>query len=103
MERDDYDKLSPIGGMWKQVKAEATGTKPETWENAKVAMSSLYTAMVTSPDLSEEHALILNDQSVERMVRIHERALGNVSHGEATEEADPLEKTRRKALDILKL
>lgn len=103
IERDDYDKLSPIGGMWKQVKAEATGTKPETWENAKVAMSSLYTAIVISPDLTEDHALKLDDELVERMRRIHERALGNLSLGEATVEADPLEKTRRKALDILKL
>lgn len=102
-ERDDFEKISPIGGMWKQVKTEATGTKAETWENAKVVMSSLYTALVTSPDLTEEHALKLDDELVARMVRIHERALENVSHGEPHAEVDPLEKTRRKALDILKL
>jgi hypothetical protein len=102
-ERDDFDKFSPIGKMWEEVKTEASNPKSDAWENAKVTMSSLYTAMVTSPDLTEEHANQLNDELVARMVRMHERALQNVSHGEIAEEPDRMEKARRKALDILKL
>jgi hypothetical protein len=103
IERDDYEALSPIGEMWKQVRREATLTKDGAWENAKAAMSTLYQAMVLSPDLTEDHANRLDDDFVARMRRMHERALENVSHGEASEEIDPFDKVRRKALDILKL
>jgi hypothetical protein len=102
-ERDDFEALSPIGEMWKQVRTEATRTKAETWDTAKVAMSTLYQAMILSPDLTEGHANQLNDELVTRMVRMHERALQNVSHGEVSTQVDPLEKVRQKALDILKL
>lgn len=103
-ERDDFEKFSPIREMWKQVKTEATRPKPEAWETAKIAMSALYQAMVLSPDLTEDHANVLNDDLVQRMLRMHERALGNVRHGEAREtEGDRLAPTRHKALDILKL
>ena len=101
-ERDDFDKLTPVGDLWKQVKTEATKTKDDTWDMAKVAMSTLYQSMVLSPDLTEDHAGVLNDDLVGRMRKMHERALGNVSHG-AVEAPDIGARARRKALEILKL
>ena len=100
--RNDVDQL-PFFEMYERVKTEAAGTKPENWENAKVSMSALYQTMVTSPDLTDEQADQLNDEYVARMVRIHERALGNVKHGAAETKPDPMANTRRKALNILKL
>ena len=103
-ERDDFEKFSTVGDLWKQVKTEATRPKPEAWETAKVAMSTLYQAMVLSPDLTEDHANILNDDLVQRMVRMHERALGNVRHGGTKAgDDDRLAQTRQKALAILKI
>ena len=101
-ERDDYDKLAPVGDLWKQVKKEATRTEDDAWNMAKVGMSALYQAMVLSADLTEEHAGALNDDLVKRMRGMHERALENVSFSAAAP-ADAGARTRRKALDILKL
>jgi hypothetical protein len=104
-ERDDYEKFSPLGEMWKQVKSEATRPKDEAWEMAKIAMSTLYQAMTISPDLTEDHANALNDELVARMKRLLERTLGNLRMGGEPEAAedDTLARSRRKALDILKL
>ena len=101
-DRDDFDKLAPVGSLWKQVKTEATRTTDDSWNMAKVGMSTLYQAMVVSPDFTEDHAGVLNDDLAGRMVRMHERALGNVNHGDEVA-ADPGAASRRKALDILKL
>jgi len=103
-ERDDFEKLPAVRSLWKQVKTEATRTQRDAWDMAKVGMSALYQAMVLSPDLTEDHAGVLNDDLAARMVRMHERALENVSHGAAESVPGEVEaKTRRKALDILKL
>ena len=101
-DRDDFDKLSPVGTLWKQVKTEATRPSDDAWNMAKVSMSTLYQAMIVSPDFTEDHAGVLNDDLAKRMVRMHERALGNINHGDKAV-AEPGAASRRKALDILKL
>ncbi|MDQ2921837.1 MAG: hypothetical protein M3R52_09555 [Acidobacteriota bacterium] len=100
--RDDAEQLSPIYELWQKVKTEATDTRPDNWEITKAVMSTLYQQMVTSPDLTEDHANQLNDDFVARMERIHDRAVGNVKQGREAEPA-ALSRSKRKALDILKM
>lgn len=100
--RTDVERL-PFFEIWKRVKAEAAGTKPDNWENAKVNMSTLYQAMVVSPDLTDNQADELRAEYAARMVRIHEGALENVKHGELDAAPDPMAGVRNKALEILKL
>jgi hypothetical protein len=101
--RDDAEQISPVYELWQKVKTEAAVTRPDNWDITKALMSSLYQQMVTSPNLTEDHANVLNDVLVGRMVRIHQRALENAQQGRRAEKDDRLDKARNKALDILKL
>jgi hypothetical protein len=101
-ERDDFEQLSPIHELWTKVKYEASVTQPDNWNNTKRIMSTLYQAMVVSPDLTEDHANELNADFKARMVRIHEGAKEDVEHGAAAE-ADALSEARREADEIMRL
>lgn len=104
-ERDDYEKFPPFGDLWKQVKSEATRPKQESWEMAKAAMSTLYQAMVVSADLTEDHAIVLNNELIAKLMLIRKNALANVKMGAEPETAydNALTRRRENALDILKL
>lgn len=99
--RDDYESLTPLGDLWKQVREEASQPQDKDKDLAKAAMASLYQAMMISPDLTYDHAEAEAEALHARMRRIQEGLLRKTSLG-APGEGDAVQvRTRRKALEIL--
>jgi len=101
-DRDDFEKLSPLGDLWKQVKEQASKVQDKEKDLAKAAMATLYQAMMMSPDFTMDHAFEESSDLRAQMKRIQEGALGETVHGAKDVAPDLQERIRRGALDILR-
>jgi len=107
--RDDLDKL-PFSETWDKVRDEAASPVDDPdYKNALVQMGALYRYLVSSPDLTEDHADELAENWFARMDAIHKKAkMFGLQAGE--EEMSDEEraakarqdKTRRRVLEIVK-
>jgi len=100
--RDDYDTL-PFNDLWGRVKTDASSGKDEpNFASARQQMSTLYQAIMLSPDLTDKQRLSLASDYVRQMNETHETAkkLG-LQAGEGGEESE-LDAIRIRALEIAK-
>src|SRR3990172_4253601 len=106
--RDDLDKL-PFSEVWDRVREEAASPVDDPdYKNALVEMGALYRQMVSSPDLTDDHALELAETWFARMEAIHKKArMFGLQAGEeamsdeARAEKARQDKTRRRVLEIV--
>jgi hypothetical protein len=103
--RDDVDIL-PFNEQWERVKSEASSPIDDpNYKNARVQMSALYQAIITSPDLTDSQADALAEEYASRMKAIHDRAVrfSNMDQGQQVRSPEQarLDRARSGALAIL--
>ncbi|MEN8654162.1 hypothetical protein ABCR94_27090 [Streptomyces sp. 21So2-11] len=91
----------PLFRTWQDVVKQATeAVTDERWLGAKAAMATLIGQLYGSPDLTWEHAEILQQEWTETMVALRERAVG-LAH--LSDDRTPLTPARSRALAVLDL
>jgi hypothetical protein len=104
VKREDISGL-PFYATYIQVMDEAQrANRQDVWESAKVKMSSLYSLLHASPDLTRGQAEELTKQWTSEMVALRNRAiaLSKLGPGEVADTPEAAE-DRVRALEILKL
>jgi hypothetical protein len=104
IKREDVSGL-PFYPAYIQVMEEAQkARRKDIWESAKVKMSSLYSLLHASPDLTRTHAKQLADEWTAEMVALRDRALSlsKLGPGDPGEDQE-ITADRERSLEILNL
>jgi hypothetical protein len=101
--RSDYTSL-PFYDQWAEVEREANEPNEKGKARAKAILSAMVLKMLQSPDLTEDHADLLEKELTDRMLALHERAVrrGSRAAGD-TRKRTRLDQIRDRAGSILDL
>lgn len=100
-DRGDLTAL-PFHQLWQHVKKEAAVPGEEAEKSAMANMVSLNQSILTSPDLTEKHALDLIVKYQGDMELIRKVTTGQSKRGEKDSTETKMDKVRAKSLEILK-
>lgn len=100
-DRGDLTSLS-FYPLWQHVKKEAAIPGEDAEKSTVANMVSLNQAILTSPDLTENHALDLIGKYGEDLQTIRAAIAGRSKRGEATLSETKSDKMRAKSLEIMK-
>jgi hypothetical protein len=101
-QREDESRL-PFYPQWERVEQEAASATDDGFKSAKSNLVVLYQALLQSPDLTDVHAEALVDHYVQRMQKIHARAVGAASLGTRSAPELALEDMRQRSVRMLDL
>jgi hypothetical protein len=100
-ERSDLNAL-PFYNIWKHIKEEALRPGEDACKSIMSNMVSLNQAIITSPDITEKHALELIDKYGSDIKLIRQAAEGAVKMGEGSIHFDSkMDRLRAKSLKII--
>jgi hypothetical protein len=100
--RSDISAL-PINSLYVQTKKQAALPGDENWQMTRAMLLSLYQQMITSPDLTADHADTISDGYIAEVQKINEKARKIAALGTPKAIAPITEAQKKKALSILNL
>jgi hypothetical protein len=102
--REDVTGL-PFYTVYRQVMEDAgRASRKDFWDSAKVKMSTLYSLLHDSPDLTRGHAESLADTWTKEMVMVRDQSIGLSNLGPHNQAYSPEEEQSvSRALKILQL